>query len=678
MAIAASSVTPTNSLEDFRIEFNNLVSDVTGITATNKFTENIIFEGATADAHETTLTVTDPTADRTLTLPNATDTIVGRATTDTLTNKTITAAIVATSFDMNGAELILDADADTSITSDTDDQIDIRIAGADDFQFTANTFTAQTGSTIAAQALTATTGVFSSDITGLTINATGDTAADDAAAIGYTSVEGLILTGQGSTNDVTIKNDADADVIEIPTGTVNVTMAGTLGVIGVVSGAGFTAGSAVLAEAELELLDGLTAGTAIASKVVTTDSSIDTTGQRNLTISGELDAATGDFSGVVDVAGALTTAAITASGIVDITNTTDASDNSGDTGALRTEGGASIAKKLYVGTDLHLTGGLTQTGGGAIFNEGSQSVDFRVESNGQTHMLFVDGSADKIGIGTSTPHTTLNIVNATEARLNIRNSITPNGSKVGGTIDLQLGENGANGSGHADTQDGDKLGVINFNGQGTDYNYQGAAIIAEVQTGNGSNDRAAQGVKLDFYTMPVSSTGYAHRWTIDQDGDLIPAATSTGIVLGATTNVASNTLDDYEEGEFDITCTMSTSGTVTLDNSYNKGSYIKIGNSVTVRGFFVVSAISSPQGTIRFNLPFAVRSINEESTVSTGSCQLSNMNTAATLQVVPYAGRTLSYWMLGATNDDAASHYEQHGAIEVDSRVSFSVNYQTA
>ena len=89
MAIAASSVTPTNSLEDFRIEFNNLVSDVTGITATNKFTENIIFEGATADAYETTLTVTDPTADRTLTLPNATDTIVGRATTDTLTNKTL-------------------------------------------------------------------------------------------------------------------------------------------------------------------------------------------------------------------------------------------------------------------------------------------------------------------------------------------------------------------------------------------------------------------------------------------------------------------------------------------------------------------------------------------------------------------------------------------------------------
>ena len=76
MAIAASSVLPTNSLEDFRVEFNNLVSDVTGITATNKFTENIIFEGATADAYETTLTVTDPTADRTITLPNATGTVL--------------------------------------------------------------------------------------------------------------------------------------------------------------------------------------------------------------------------------------------------------------------------------------------------------------------------------------------------------------------------------------------------------------------------------------------------------------------------------------------------------------------------------------------------------------------------------------------------------------------------
>ena len=65
-------------------------------------------------------------------------------------------------------------------------------------------------------------------MTATTFEPDGDTSAGDTAAIGFTSVEGLILTGQGSTNDVTIKNDADADVIEIPTGTTNVTVAGAL------------------------------------------------------------------------------------------------------------------------------------------------------------------------------------------------------------------------------------------------------------------------------------------------------------------------------------------------------------------------------------------------------------------------------------------------------------------
>jgi len=49
----------------------------------------IVFEGATDDAHETTLAVVDATADRVVSLPNATDTLVGKATTDTFTNKTI-------------------------------------------------------------------------------------------------------------------------------------------------------------------------------------------------------------------------------------------------------------------------------------------------------------------------------------------------------------------------------------------------------------------------------------------------------------------------------------------------------------------------------------------------------------------------------------------------------------
>ena len=51
---------------------------------------SIVLEGATANAFETTLTVVDPTADRTITFPDATTTVVGTDTTQTLSNKVLT------------------------------------------------------------------------------------------------------------------------------------------------------------------------------------------------------------------------------------------------------------------------------------------------------------------------------------------------------------------------------------------------------------------------------------------------------------------------------------------------------------------------------------------------------------------------------------------------------------
>jgi hypothetical protein len=57
------------------------------------------------------------------------------------------ANVVATR-DLEGNEFILDDDGDTTLTADTDDQIDIKIAGADDFKFTANTFHALSGSSV--------------------------------------------------------------------------------------------------------------------------------------------------------------------------------------------------------------------------------------------------------------------------------------------------------------------------------------------------------------------------------------------------------------------------------------------------------------------------------------------------------------------------------------------------
>ena len=65
--------------------------EVSGLTLTDA---SIVFEGATANAFETTLTVTDPTADRTVYIPDATTTLVGTDTSQTLTNKNLTSPTI--------------------------------------------------------------------------------------------------------------------------------------------------------------------------------------------------------------------------------------------------------------------------------------------------------------------------------------------------------------------------------------------------------------------------------------------------------------------------------------------------------------------------------------------------------------------------------------------------------
>ena len=98
----------TNTLSGTLAEFNTAVTDANLVsldgseTLTNKtltspvitgavFNDgSIVFEGATADAYETTFAITNPTQDRTITFPDATTTVVGTDTTQTLSNKTLT------------------------------------------------------------------------------------------------------------------------------------------------------------------------------------------------------------------------------------------------------------------------------------------------------------------------------------------------------------------------------------------------------------------------------------------------------------------------------------------------------------------------------------------------------------------------------------------------------------
>jgi len=117
--------------------------------------------------------------------------------------------------DMNGTEFILDADADTSITADTDDQIDIRIAGADDFQFTANTFTAQSGSTIT----TPTLGVINAHDLGVGIHiktadsgGSVDSAGDELVIEGSAHNGITFLTGTTQTSTINFGDSGDNNI----------------------------------------------------------------------------------------------------------------------------------------------------------------------------------------------------------------------------------------------------------------------------------------------------------------------------------------------------------------------------------------------------------------------------------------------------------------------------------
>jgi len=94
---STSSVVGTNSaqtLTNKTLTSPVITSPTITAGAGAEFT-SITFEGATADTYETTLSVVDPTADRTIDLPNASGQIVLRDTTDTLTNKTLTSPTIS-------------------------------------------------------------------------------------------------------------------------------------------------------------------------------------------------------------------------------------------------------------------------------------------------------------------------------------------------------------------------------------------------------------------------------------------------------------------------------------------------------------------------------------------------------------------------------------------------------
>jgi len=139
-----------------------------------------------------------------------------------------------------------------------------------------------------------------------------------------------------------------------------------------------------------------------------------------------------------------------------------------------------------------------------------------------------------------------------------------------------------------------------------------------------------------------------------------------------------NTLDDYEEGTYAATMTCVTSGTITVNSTYNKCSYVKIGNLVTVHGYLHVDSVSSPVGFCRISLPFVCKAtVYGAEEYSIGAVLLHGADYVATGGVVAQVTGGVSYFELDGYSDSGASNRELSDIWSAGDKLVFTITYET-
>ena len=284
------------------------------------------------------------------------------------------------------------------------------------------------------------------------------TFAVDGTTISLDATTSLNIDNSNTSNGITIGTATSGVPISIGHTTSEVTINDNLTVTGTL-----TLGSnAELTEAELEFLDGITAGTAAASKAMVADANIDITGGRNITISGELDAATLDISGNADIDGTTNLDAVDIDGAVqlDSTFTVGVDDTGYDVKFFGATSGAYMlwdestddlvlagAAKLYLydaagGEYLSSSGSaLTIASGGTAWelptSDGSANQLLKTDGSGNLDWTTVSGTITALNNATANELVT---VGATTTELDAEANLTFDGTDmlIGGAGKLQL------------------------------------------------------------------------------------------------------------------------------------------------------------------------------------------------------------------------------------------------
>jgi len=201
--------------------------------------------------------------------------------------------------------------------------------------------------------------------------------------------------------------------------------------------------------------------------------------------------------------------------------------------------GGSFAGNIGMGGTLAVTGAATVTGvvtanGGAVFNEGSADVDFRVESNGDANMLFVNGGSDAVGIGTvnvpSNKNTVTPVLNVSGSGVKGSAQITRHTSVGGGGALLHLaGTRGTDVNSYTILQDGDGIGTIAFQAADGNEFVTAAQISAKVDGTPGDNDMPGEltfsctkdGASSVSEYFRLKSNGRLEAQSVSNDGNVL-------------------------------------------------------------------------------------------------------------------------------------------------------------
>ena len=234
--------------------------------------------------------------------------------------------------------------------------------------------------------------------------------------------------------DGTVTTDAlVADTADINGGTVDGAIIGGSSAAAItgtaITGTSFVIGSANINEAELETIDGVTAGTVAASKAVVVDSNKDIASFRNVTLTGELDAATLDISGDADIDGTLEADAITIGGV---TLAETISDTVGAMVSSNTETNITVTYDDSDNTLDFVIGTLNQdtTGTAALATEVTVSANNSTDET--IFPVFVDGATGSQGLETDTGFT----YNPSSGNLTIGGSLTAATLDISGNVDV--------------------------------------------------------------------------------------------------------------------------------------------------------------------------------------------------------------------------------------------------